>query len=59
MKEDRNKKPNKNSRIRYDLQNDDESLRQRKTTKDFKRKKQSILEEESWEDWEEQLDKND
>lgn len=50
MKEDRYKK-NKNKPRSSDRYEDEESVRQKKTSKDFKRKKQSIQEDESWEDW--------
>lgn len=51
MKEDRYKKNKTKPRSSDRYDDDDESLRQRKTSKDFKRKKQSIQEDESWEDW--------
>ena len=52
MKEDRqNKKQNKHSKNNDYRQYDDELFRKQKTTKDFKRKKQSLLEDDdSWED---------
>ncbi len=52
MKEDRqHKKQNKNSKNNDYRQYDDELFRKQKTTKDFKRKKQSLLEDDdSWED---------
>lgn len=52
MKEYNKKEPkNKNKKIVHNQ--DDESLRYHKTTKNFKRKKQSLEDEESWEDWQE------
>lgn len=52
MKEDKqSKKPNKVSKSKDFHQYDEESFRKHKTTKDFKRKKQSLREEDdSWED---------
>jgi hypothetical protein len=49
-------KENRRQKDREPLHQDDESVRQQKTTKDFKRKKQSLQDEESWEDWSEYLD---
>ncbi len=52
MEEDKpQKKPNKVSKNKDYRQYDEESFRKHKITKDFKRKKQSLLEEDdSWED---------
>ena len=51
MKDDRQPKRKPKSDKKRDFnQYDEESLRKFKTTKDFKRKKQSLQEEDSWED---------
>jgi hypothetical protein len=59
MKDDNQKKFSKNRPKSRDRFEDEESIRQRKTSKDFKRKKQSIQEDESWEDWSDFGYKND
>jgi hypothetical protein len=54
MKEENRQRKQNNKKSRTsDRFEDEESVRQRKTSKDFKRKKQSIQEDESWEDWSE------
>lgn len=52
MKENSKKQPKSKDKKQF-LPQDDESFREHKTTKDFKRKKQSLQDDDSWEDWQE------